>query len=68
MARLLLDLAKIECRLAGLASAAGVDAEVAQALIRAAYYLQVRANETAAPRSPRAERKKRYRAWLRGAT
>jgi hypothetical protein len=68
MGHLLMDLAGIECRIAGLAAAAGLEAERAQALFRAAHYLRLRASETAGQGAPKSEQRKRFRAWLRGAT
>ena len=64
---LLMDLVKLECRMAGLAAAAGLDGEVRQAMARADHYLRLRARETRDPDGEAAQRR-RLRAWLRGAT
>ena len=68
MVRLLMDLVHIECRIAGLAMGAGLDAEFRQAIVRAEYYLRLRASERNRPSRTAAERRRRFRAWLRDAT
>jgi hypothetical protein len=67
MLRLLMDLVRLECRIAGLASAAGLGGECQQALERAEYYLRLRIDETRNAEQSASERRKRFRAWLRGA-
>jgi hypothetical protein len=67
MVQLLMDLAQLECRIAALALAAGLDLESAVAQSRAVYYLQLRASEANDRQRPVEERRKRFRAWLRGA-
>jgi hypothetical protein len=68
MLPLLMDLVRIECRIAGLASAAGLRGESQQALDRADYYLRLRADETGNGEQSASERRRRFRAFLRGAT
>jgi hypothetical protein len=68
MLRLLMDLVRLECRIAGLASAAGLRGESQQALDRAEYYLRLRADEAGKGQPSAAERRRRVRAFLRGAT
>jgi hypothetical protein len=66
MVPLLMDLARIECRVGALAAAAGERLELVRSLARASHYLRLRASEATAP-TGRRERRNRLRAWLRGA-
>jgi hypothetical protein len=67
MVSLLMDLAVIECRIATLSAAGRLEAELAHALARAEYYLQLRASEANETKRSPSERRRRFRAWLRGA-
>jgi hypothetical protein len=66
MGHLLMDLVKLECRIAGLAAAAGLPDEAAQAMARADHYLRLRATERRGTADKSGGGRWRLPAWLRG--
>jgi hypothetical protein len=68
MGILLMELVKLECRIAGLAAAAGLQVEVDEAMARADHYLRLRAQESRDPQHALGTRGRRFRDWLRGDT
>jgi hypothetical protein len=63
-----MDLVKLECRIAGLAAAAGLPDEAAQAMVRADHYLRLRATERLGAAEESGEGRWLLPAWLRGGT